>query len=113
MRKFYFLILISILSANTKLEIEIKKNLISPCCWAGTIYDLDHNPEIEEKIRELIKLGLKKNGILDYFVSIHGKRILAIPEAKGFNMLIWIVPIMVAISSLLFISIFFLKQNNK
>ena len=29
---------------------EIKQKLISPCCWAGTVYDLDHNPEMEEEI---------------------------------------------------------------
>ena len=112
MKVFYILILFSVLRSNSELEKEIKQNLVSPCCWAGTIYDLDHNPEIEKKIKELIESGYNKNEILNYFVDIHGERILAIPKAKGFNILVWIAPLIVALGSFVFISLFFLKQNH-
>ncbi len=112
MKKFYTLILLSFLHSNNELKKEIRQNLISPCCWAGTIYDLDHNPEMDQKIDELIKSGYNKNQILDYFVDIHGERILAVPKPKGFNILVWIIPIMVAFSGFFFISMFFLKQKS-
>ena len=112
MKTFYILIFLSVLQSNNELKKEIRQNLISPCCWAGTIYDLDHNPEMDQKIDELINSGHNKNEILNYFVNIHGERILAVPKAKGFNILVWIIPIIVALGSIIFITIFFLKQHN-
>tara|TARA_B100001996_G_C18492434_1_gene528156 strand:- start:309 stop:665 length:357 start_codon:yes stop_codon:yes gene_type:complete len=111
-KTFYIFIFLSTLHSNSELKKEIKQNLVSPCCWAGTIYDLDHNPEIEKKIEELIDSGYNKNEILDYFVNIHGKRILAVPKAEGFNILVWIIPVIVALGSIIFISLFFYKQHN-
>ena len=87
MKLFIFaLIIVEILYGESKLEKEIKQKLISPCCWAGTIYDLDHNPEIELEIKNFISQGKNKDFILDYYVSIYGERILAVPKAIGFNL---------------------------
>ena len=80
-----------------KLEKEIKQKLISPCCWAGTVYDLDHNPEMEEEIRNFLYQGRSEEFILDYYVSIYGERILATPKPIGFNLFAWITPIIFAI----------------
>ncbi len=112
MRKVYFFIFFTYVYSNNELEIEIKQSLVSPCCWAGTIYDLDHNPEMESKITELINSGYNKNQVLDYFVDIHGERVLAVPKAEGFNTLVWIIPILVFIGSLVFLSIIFSKQKR-
>ena len=119
MNKNYFILIFTFAYSNQELEIEIKQSLVSPCCWAGTIYDLDHNPEMENKISELIKSGYSKSQVLEYFVNIHGERVLAVPKAEGFNTLVWIAPIIVIIGSLIFFYMFFSKQkplekiNNK
>ncbi len=119
MKKICFIFIFTFAYSNQELEIEIKQSLVSPCCWAGTIYDLDHNPEMENKISELIKSGYSKNQVLEYFVNIHGERVLAVPKAEGFNTLIWVAPIVVVIGSLIFFYMFFSKQkplekiNNK
>tara|TARA_B100001996_G_scaffold381715_1_gene371734 strand:- start:2313 stop:2735 length:423 start_codon:yes stop_codon:yes gene_type:complete len=98
MKLFIFtLIILEILYGESNLEKEIKQKLISPCCWAGTIYDLDHNPEIELEIKNFISQGKNKDFILDYYVSIYGERILAVPKAIGFNLFIWIAPIIFGI----------------
>ncbi len=111
MKKICFIFIITFAYSNQELEIEIKQSLVSPCCWAGTIYDLDHNPEMEKKISELIKSGYSKNQVLEYFVNIHGERVLAVPKAEGFNALVWIAPIIALIGSLLFLSKFFSEQK--
>jgi cytochrome c-type biogenesis protein CcmH/NrfF len=111
-KKICFLFLFTFTYCDQKLEIEIKQSLVSPCCWAGTIYDLDHNPDMENKISELVKSGYSKNQVLDYFVNIHGERVLAVPKAEGFNTLVWIAPIVVVIGSLIFLSIFFSRQEK-
>jgi len=55
--------------------------LMSPCCWAGTVYDLDHNPEMEEQIKTFIDQGKSEQEIIDHYVDLYGERILAIPIA--------------------------------
>ena len=112
MKNFCLFFLFTFAYSDQKLEIEIKQSLISPCCWAGTIYDLDHNPEMEDKISELITSGYTKSQVLDYFVNIHGKRVLAVPKAEGFNSLVWIAPIIVIIGGLIFLCMFFLRQEQ-
>ena len=98
MKLFIFtLVIFDILSGEElKLEKEIKQKLISPCCWAGTVYDLDHNPEIELEIKNFLSQGKNEAFILDYYVSIYGERILAVPKATGFNLFAWITPIIFA-----------------
>tara|TARA_B110000444_G_scaffold256486_1_gene292925 strand:- start:2756 stop:3175 length:420 start_codon:yes stop_codon:yes gene_type:complete len=106
------LISLSLLFASKELSIDIKNSLMSPCCWAGTVYDMSHNPEMEDKIDELLKEGKTKTQILDFYVNIYGERILAIPIAKGFNLMAWFGPIIMAIISFLFI-LTYLRNSNK
>ena len=70
---------------------------MSPCCWAGTVYDLDHNPEMEEQIKTFIDQGKSEQEIIDHYVDLYGERILAIPIAKGFNIMVWVAPIIVGL----------------
>tara|TARA_Y100001970_G_C14184517_1_gene831757 strand:- start:1019 stop:1441 length:423 start_codon:yes stop_codon:yes gene_type:complete len=113
MKLFIFaLIIVEILYGESKLEKEIKQKLISPCCWAGTIYDLDHNPEIELEIKNFISQGKNKDFILDYYVSIYGERILAVPKAIGFNLFIWITPIIFAMIGITFLLKYLLPYSK-
>ena len=53
-----------------------------------------------------------KDEIFDYFVGVYGERILAIPVASGFNLMVWIAPIFVLCFGT-FILINYLKVKNK
>ena len=113
MKLFIFtLIIIEILHGESKLEKEIKQKLISPCCWAGTIYDLDHNPEIELEIKNFISQGKNKDFILDHYVSVYGERILAVPKAIGFNLFIWITPIVFGLIGITFLLKYLLPDTK-
>jgi len=105
-------LLISFLTADSDLAMDIKRSLVSPCCWAGTVYDLDHNPEIEEKVDRFIAMGKTKQEILDYFVGLHGERILAIPKAEGFNIMAWGAPILAIILGISFLFFYLRTPNN-
>ena len=35
--------------------------------------------------------------IIDHYVNLYGERILAIPIAKGFNIMVWVAPIIVGL----------------
>ena len=72
MKVFFSIFLFStLLHADNIRTKEITKDLISPCCWAGTVYDLDHNPEIEEQVERFLAQGKTKQEILDYLSLIH------------------------------------------
>ncbi len=111
-KSFGLLILfVSTLIAETNLATDIKRSLISPCCWAGTVYDLDHNPEMEEQINQFIFQGKTKQEILEYYIGLYGERILAVPIAEGFNIMVWVTPILAGMIGITFL-FFFLRTPN-
>ena len=111
-KSFVLLILfVSTLIAETNLATDIKQSLISPCCWAGTVYDLDHNPEMEEQINRFISQGKTKQEILEYYIGLYGERILAVPKAEGFNIMVWVTPILAGMIGITFL-FFFLRTPN-
>ena len=97
MRLMNIIFLFGFLFAEQDAAMDIKKSLMSPCCWAGTVYDLDHNPEMEEQIKNFIDQGKSEQEIIDHYVDLYGERILAIPIAKGFNIMVWVAPIIVGL----------------
>jgi len=105
------ILFLSTLIAETDLATDIKRSLISPCCWAGTVYDLDHNPEMEELINQFISQGKTKQEILEYYIGLYGERILAVPIAKGFNIMVWVTPILAGMIGITFL-FFFLRTPN-
>lgn len=113
MKKFLFLLLLTpFLIAKDDLATDLKKSLISPCCWSGTVYDLDHNPDMEKQIENFVAQGKTKSEILDYYVGVYGERILAIPIATGFNKMAWIPPIGAGFLSLGFLFLY-LKTSKE
>jgi cytochrome c-type biogenesis protein CcmH len=105
------ILFLSTLIAETDLATDIKQSLISPCCWAGTVYDLDHNPEMEEQINQFISQGKTKQEILEYYIGLYGERILAVPIAEGFNIMVWVTPILAGMIGITFL-FFFLRTPN-
>ena len=105
------ILFLSTLIAETDLATDIKRSLMSPCCWAGTVYDLDHNPEMEEQINQFIFQGKTKQEILEYYIGLYGERILAVPIAEGFNIMVWVTPILAGMIGITFL-FFFLRTPN-
>ena len=81
---------------NNSLVSDLEKSLMAPCCWTGTVAD-HGNPNMEKSIKELVNKNMSKKEILDHFVNIYGERILAVPIARGFNLMAWIAPILILI----------------
>ncbi|MBT3179592.1 MAG: hypothetical protein HOB40_04050 [Candidatus Marinimicrobia bacterium] len=104
--------IISSLFAETNLATDIKQSIISPCCWSGTVYDLDHNPEIENQIEKFVAMGKTKDEILEYYVGLYGERILAVPKAEGFNIMVWVTPILAGILGISFLFFYLRTPNN-
>ncbi len=72
---------------------------------------MDHNPEIEDQVERFLAQGKTKQEIFDYYVGIYGERVLAIPKAEGFNVMVWITPALAAIFGLSILA-FYLRLSN-
>ncbi len=73
---------------------EISTHLMCPVCAGQSV--AESNAQLAKDMRATIKQQLKegksKDQILAYFVQRYGDTILSSPPAKGFNILIWILP---------------------
>jgi cytochrome c-type biogenesis protein CcmH len=82
---------------------EIYELIMCPLCAGQTI--AQSNNETSSQMRNLVlkKLsnGETKEEILQYFESRYGERILAKPNKKGFNLILWVLPfVCVALASI-------------
>jgi cytochrome c-type biogenesis protein CcmH len=72
----------------------IEEKIIAPCCWTQPVSQ--HYSEaastIRKQIREMLAAGKSEEQILDYYVAEYGERILASPPARGFNILVYVLP---------------------
>jgi len=115
MKKLLTFLTLSVLilsSTNEDLIIDLERSLMAPCCWSGTVYDHGHS-QLENEIQSMVNEGQTRQQILDHYVGIYGERILAIPVAQGFNVMAWIVPIIIAIAALILFGLFLRTPKNK
>ena len=63
-------------------------------CFHGTVYE-HGNKEMEEQIASFVDAGRSKDYIMNFFTNKYGERILAMPEAEGFNVFAWLAPIII------------------
>jgi len=75
-------------------EREITDNLIAPCCWSQTVSEhySDAAEQIRREVHAMVAAGKSRDEILDHYVAQYGERILATPRAKGFNLLVYLLP---------------------
>jgi cytochrome c-type biogenesis protein CcmH len=73
---------------------EINDLIMCPLCAGQTIAQSSN--ETSRQMRDLVvkklRQGESKEEILQYFESRYGERILATPNKKGFNLILWILP---------------------
>ena len=92
------LFLASPATAATDLESrarDIDNKLMAPCCGANTVREHDSGPamQMRAEIRQMLAAGKSEREILDHFVTQHGEKILAMPDAQGFNLLAYLLPV--------------------
>jgi cytochrome c-type biogenesis protein CcmH len=73
---------------------DIEDEVMCPIC--GTLLELSDSPQADREralIRRLIDRGESKQQIKDVLVAQYGEQVLATPEARGFDLTAWLVPI--------------------
>jgi cytochrome c-type biogenesis protein CcmH len=94
---------------------EISKELMCPVCRGQTV--AESNSELANDFRDVIRNklleGKSKEEILTYFTSRYGDSVLASPPAKGFRLLIWLLPLVALILGFLLLSSFLKSKSKK
>lgn len=76
---------------------QLSGELMCPVCDGQTIDGSNAQiaRDMRAKVQELLQTGESNAEIKDYFVIRYGEEILAAPEGTGFNLLAWIVPVVI------------------
>ena len=78
---------------KAELILDIEKSLMASC-FHGTVYE-HGNQEMEKQIASFVNAGRSKEYVINFFTNKYGERILAMPEAEGFNIFAWLAPIII------------------
>jgi cytochrome c-type biogenesis protein CcmH len=92
---------------------SLDKQLMCPVCDGQTL-DQSHAQlatDMKQVIREKIDAGETNQQIRDYFVDRYGEVVLAAPEASGFNLLVWVMPVVITTFGVL--TVFWVIKNMK
>jgi cytochrome c-type biogenesis protein CcmH len=87
---------------------EIYDLIMCPLCAGQTI--AQSNNDTSRQMRDLVlkklRQGETKEEILLYFESRYGERIMAKPNKKGFNLILWLLPfVLVALAAIVIYSL--------
>tara|TARA_Y100000590_G_scaffold70452_2_gene76944 strand:+ start:1189 stop:1746 length:558 start_codon:yes stop_codon:yes gene_type:complete len=94
---------------------SIDQSIMCPVCPSETI-DESQVPiakQMRDIVREKLALGETKEDILSYFSERYGDAILAKPPAKGFNIIVWIIPpVVIALGIILMLVVIRSMRNT-
>ena len=93
---------------------EISNELLCPVCRGQTV--AESNSDLANDFRDIIKTKLEegqtREQILSYFTDRYGDSVLGSPPARGFRLIIWILPLAVIVIGFVFLSRF-LRSKTK
>ncbi len=92
---------------------EIAHMLRCPTCQALSVKESDAGLSLNMKtrIRELLKEGKSEEEILDFFVDRYGEWILRSPKKEGFSLLLWTLPFLVLLVTVLLLFQYLRKKS--
>ncbi len=86
-------------SEQEALAKKIEGKLIAPCCNTQTVevHESEAAELIKSQIRMMVAQGKSEDEIIDTFVTQYGETILAAPRASGFNLVAYVLPVVIAL----------------
>jgi cytochrome c-type biogenesis protein CcmH len=79
----------------------IEHMLIAPCCFTQVvaIHQSAAAAEVRRDVRVRLAAGETRQQILDAYVAQYGNRVLAEPPATGFNVTLYVLPVLMLLAS--------------
>jgi cytochrome c-type biogenesis protein CcmH len=86
---------------------QIETELIAPCCWSQqvSVHQSAAADEMRAEIRARLQAGRSREEILEAFVAQYGERILAVPPAHGYKLILYVLPVVLLIGSALLLGV--------
>jgi len=114
----FLIVLISCISDNTdnnNREYNLYSQIMCPVCDGQTIAESQASisSDMKKMITTQISEGKTDDQILYYFKERYGQEIISSPSYSGFNITVWIAPILIIIGSLLLLIYSLRKNMNK
>ena len=80
----------------------IDEMLVAPCCFTQqvSVHQSSAAEEVKADVRRRLAAGEARQQILDAYVAQYGKHILAEPPARGFDLVLYVVPPIALVGSL-------------
>jgi len=77
-----------------RLAKQIETEVIAPCCWSQqvSVHQSPAADEMRKDIRRRLEAGESHDAIIAAYVAQYGDRIMAVPPARGFNRLLFVIP---------------------
>jgi cytochrome c-type biogenesis protein CcmH len=81
---------------------EVASLMRCPVCQGLSIADspVDSAVAMKGEVRDLLALGYSEEQILTYFENSYGEFIRLAPKPKGFNLVVWITPVLAILAGL-------------
>jgi cytochrome c-type biogenesis protein CcmH/NrfF len=93
---------------QTELDRQVKRIATGIRCVVCRGQSIQESPselaqEMRAVVREQLLLGKSEQEVQAYFVERYGKQVLLIPEASGFNLVVYILPLLVLLGGAAFV----------
>jgi cytochrome c-type biogenesis protein CcmH len=89
----------------------VAERLYCPLCEGIKLSDCELQvcEQMRRIIAEKLAAGESEEQIIQHFVEQYGERVLGAPPKRGFNLLVWAMPVVILVTGLALLS-FFLRQ---
>ncbi|RMH71251.1 MAG: cytochrome c-type biogenesis protein CcmH [Gemmatimonadetes bacterium] len=98
-----------------KVAAEAQQELLAPCCWRSPI--ADHESDIamtmRREVNQMAEEGKSKDEIVDFYIAEYGSQILSIPTREGFNMVAWIMPVIMLVLGVIMVILILLYWRRQ
>ena len=86
---------------------EIDAMLVAPCCFRQevSVHQSAAAQEVKQDVRRRLAAGETQQQILDAYVAQYGKHILAEPRAEGFDVLLYVLPVVTFFASIALLAV--------
>jgi cytochrome c-type biogenesis protein CcmH len=101
-------------SALDRTAREVSSGLRCPVCQGLSIQDSPADLAVEMKhlVREQLAAGKTPDEVRQYFIDKYGEWVLLAPEASGFNLLVYLLPIGLIIGGALVVATFVRRHSG-
>ena len=112
-----------IISLNIKLSANstdvntqvIADELLCPVCRGQTVAESNSDlaKDMREIIRKKLENGENREEILNFFIKRYGETVLASPPAKGINLIIWLLPVIILFLGFIYYLYYLVSRDNR